>query len=115
MNNHLKVAKTFAHILDSQFRIGPVQFGLDPLLDIIPGIGDIIGAILSCYIIWIGFQMRVPSEKLAEMVMNVLIDFVIGLIPVAGIVGDIFYKANLRNITILEEFGDTVIEGTIVN
>lgn len=115
MHNHFRFAKTLAHLLDEQFKIGGFSFGIDPLLDFIPGIGDVFALLLSLYIIWIAKQANVPSKEIAVMVRNVTIDFVLGLIPIIGYAGDFIYKANMRNIRILEKYMSApTIEGKIV-
>lgn len=115
MNPHLKNARFFAKLLDSQFGIGKFRFGLDSIIGFIPGLGDIVGLCLSTYLVYVGYTMRIPSNRLAQMVANVVLDFVLGTVPLVGDIGDLFFKANMRNLQILEEFAeDNVIEGEIV-
>lgn len=110
--NHYRLAKFLTHLLDTQFSVGGISFGLDPLLDFIPGLGDVIGLVLSVYIIWIAKGLGVPEKEVAVMARNVIIDFIIGLIPVVGIVGDAFYKANVKNLRIIERHLEKpIIEG----
>lgn len=115
MQGHYRTAKLLARVLDTQFKIGKFEFGLDPLLDFIPGLGGVITLILSLYIIWIAKAARVPDKEIGQMIRNVIFDFILGLIPVVGYVGDFFYKANIKNIAILEKYVKTgVIEAEIV-
>lgn len=90
--------------MDEQFKIGGFSFGLDPLLDFIPGIGDVLAFLLSFYIVWIAKQAQVPEREIAVMIRNISIDFVIGLIPIVGYAGDFVFKANMRNLKILEKY-----------
>lgn len=115
MENHFKVAKMLAHLLDEQFKIGGFSFGLDPLLDFLPGIGDFLALLLSFYIVWIAKQANVPGNEVTVMIRNISIDFILGLIPIVGYAGDFVFKANMRNIKILEKYiSSSVIEGQIV-
>lgn len=115
MKGHLRTAEALASLLDTKFTFFGITFGLDPLLDLVPWLGDVVGLILSSYLIWIGFTMRIPREELMRMVIHVIIDFLIGLVPFLGFVGDIFYKANIRNIKILKKYDEKkIIEGEIV-
>jgi hypothetical protein len=100
---HLVFAKNLAILLDNRFKIFGLRFGLDPILDIVPGLGDIIGALLSLYLIFIAKKLRIPEEKIAIMWRHIIIDFLIGLIPGIGVIGDIFYKSNLKNLQIIEK------------
>jgi hypothetical protein len=112
MYKHVRIATTIADLLDNRFKILGIKFGLDPLLGLIPGIGDFIALLFSFYIIWIGLRMKLPEEQLARMVQNVILDFVIGLVPVLGDVSDFVFKANTKNIEILKKYTATnVVEG----
>jgi len=104
MNKHYLFARSLANLLDSKFKLGKYSFGLDPLLDFIPGLGTVISFLLSLYIVWVGIQMKVPQKEIRRMIFNVVVDFILGLIPIIGYVGDFFYKANIRNVAILERY-----------
>src|SRR6266498_5445540 len=101
MEAHLRTATVLAHILDNQFSILGVRFGMNGVLGLIPGVGDIVVAILSFYLLWIGLKMRLPRIKLIEMFANVALNFFIGLVPILGDALDFFHKANLKNLKIL--------------
>ena len=103
-NPHLEIARTLATFLDSQYSILGIKFGFDSLIGLLPGIGDLVSLFLSLYLIWIGHQMNMPQTKLMKMVLNVAIDTAIGAIPIIGDIGDVFFKANLKNLKILEDF-----------
>lgn len=104
MDRYLQIAEIWANFLDSKFHFGPIKFGLDPILDLIPGAGDVAGALLSFYLIWIAYKVRLPKNKMLHMLFNIGLDFLIGLVPFLGAIGDVFYKANLKNVRILKEF-----------
>lgn len=101
-HDHLKVAKQFARLLDEQFSIGKLKFGLDPIVNIIPGLGDVVGMVLALYLVWIALHLGVPKGQIYWMVWHIFVDFVIGIIPFLGTIGDIFYKANEKNLKIIE-------------
>jgi hypothetical protein len=102
MNNHLRSARILANLMDAQFKLFGFRFGLDPILGIIPGFGDLLSLGLSAYIVWIGVQMGLPTAKLAQMISNIIFDFLLGSIPVVGDLFDVTFKANLKNLSILE-------------
>jgi hypothetical protein len=115
MNFHLQIATALTKIMDEQFRIGKLKFGLDPILGLFPGFGDLIALMLSFYIIWIGMLLSLPQEKIGIMIKNVILDFLLGLIPVVGDISDVVYKANSKNLRIIHEhIGVTIVEGKVI-
>jgi hypothetical protein len=100
----LELLRRWARIFDSAFRIPgtDLTFGIDPILGLLPGIGDLASPLLSLFIIWHGARLRVPKVVLARMVFNALIDALGGLIPVVGDLFDFGWKANEWNMTLLE-------------
>ena len=112
-----------AHVLDSAITIPGTNrtIGIDPLLGLIPVIGDAIAAALSSYIVWEAKQLGLPSWKLARMIGNVAVDTVVGAVPFVGDLFDLGFKSNKRNVRIvldhLEKTGrltPKVIDGTAV-
>ena len=101
MNNHLRTATILTDMLENRFKILGFRFGLDPIIGLIPGFGDLVSFVLSAYIVWIGIQLRLPQDKITLMLGNILLDFMIGIIPVLGDVGDFVFKANSKNLEIL--------------
>ena len=93
-----------SHLLDDFLRIPGTQirFGLDGIIGLIPGIGDIIGAMASWIIILAAWLRGVPKVTLMRMLANVAIETVIGTVPVLGDAFDIAWKANRRNFALLE-------------
>ena len=115
MKNYLKIASAMANLLDNKFKILGMRFGIDSLLGLIPGGGDLVSLILAMYIVWIGIKMRLPQDKVALMIGNVLMDFGVGLIPILGDIADVAFKSNLKNLEILKQHSDQQIpEGEIV-
>ncbi len=94
-----------ATTLDSAFVIPftGIRFGLDAILGLVPAAGDLVGAGLSGYLILEARRLGAPPAVLARMAGNVALDTVVGAVPLAGSVFDIFFKANKRNVAILRE------------
>ena len=78
------------------------KIGLDPIIGLIPGIGDLVGAALSGYIILEAARANASTLTLARMLMNVGIDTVVGAVPALGDVFDAAWKANTKNVALLE-------------
>jgi hypothetical protein len=99
----LRRLERLAVLLDSAIVIPGTNFriGIDPLLGLFPGGGDVVGAALSGYIVYESWRLGVPAAGLLRMVANVIADTALGAVPVAGDVFDAYWKANLRNIAIL--------------
>lgn len=115
MDSHIKNARLLTSLLETKFSFLGFKFGLDPLIGLIPFVGDFVGFILSAYIIWIGHQINLPAKELAKMWRNIVFDLILGAVPFLGDVSDFFYKASTRNLMILEKnLKNTVIEGEVV-
>lgn len=113
--DHVRLAGIMTRVLDEQFKLLGVKIGVDPLLDFVPGIGSLIGAVLSFYIVWIAWKVEVPDDQIAKMVRNIVIDFLIGEVPLLGTLGDIFYKSNRMNLDILKRYAPkNIVEGEII-
>jgi len=82
------------------------RFGLDPLLGLIPGFGDVISAILSAWIVVGALRHRVPMAKILRMVFNILADLIIGEIPFIGDLFDFAFEENVMNMRILMQHRD---------
>jgi hypothetical protein len=92
-----------AHLLDDWFRIPgtSIRFGLDGIIGLIPGLGDILAGLASCIIILAAWVRGIPYITLVRMVVNLGLDVVIGAIPLLGDAFDIAWKANRRNYALL--------------
>lgn len=97
--------RKIANLMDSAFTIPVIRkkIGLDPLLGLLPGGGDVIGAIMSAYALWVAYELRLPKPVMTRMAVNILLDVLIGSIPVVGDVADAFWKSNQINLKLLEE------------
>ena len=85
-------------VLPSGFRIG-----LDPLVGLLPGVGDALGALVSCYIIYEAARLGMRKRVLAGMLGNLVLDAIVGAFPVLGDVFDAVWKANMRNLRLVEK------------
>jgi hypothetical protein len=94
-----------SRLLDSQWRIPgtSMRFGIDPLVGLVPGLGDVATGLVSAYIVLMAKRLGLPNHVMARMVGNVALDVVVGSIPLLGSVFDLFYKANRRNFRLLQE------------
>lgn len=93
-----------ARLLDARFRLPGtgIRFGIDGLVGLLPGIGDAATAALSLYVVAEGWRLGVRTGTLLRMLGNIAIDLVAGTIPLIGDIADIGWKANLRNIRLIE-------------
>jgi hypothetical protein len=96
--------RRWAFLLDNLFRIPGtnVRFGLDGIVGLIPGIGDVASPAYTGLILLEALRLRVPAVVQARMVLNAAIDMAIGLVPLLGDIADIAWKANTRNLALLE-------------
>ena len=79
------------------------KIGIDAIIGVIPILGDFIGVVFSTYIMYSGIKMGVSSKVLTKMAANIAIEFIIGWIPIIGDVFDILWKANKRNVELIED------------
>jgi hypothetical protein len=108
-NSRLAQARALAKLLDRAVRIPGtnITFGLDAVLGLVPGGGDVAGAIFSGWLLMLGAKMGVPRHILARMVANIAIDTVGGSVPIIGDLFDVAWKSNTRNLALLEQFADS--------
>jgi len=94
-----------ATVLDTAFILPgtDVRFGVESLLRLVPGAGDVLASALSCYLLYEARRLGVPRLLLARMAGNVVIEAIFGAVPIAGDAFDIFFRANRRNVALLRE------------
>lgn len=108
-NSRIRQQKTFnqvdrlAWLLDNSIRIPLINYriGLDALIGLIPGLGDWAGTLISSYIVLQAIRLGAPGPILGRMVLNIGIEASIGLIPLVGDIFDATFKANVRNVRLL--------------
>jgi hypothetical protein len=81
--------------------------GLDGLIGLIPGVGDTVGSLLSAYILYEAIKLGVPRRVLLRMATNIGLDTIVGLVPVVGDIFDIAWKANKKNMRLLDDYFTT--------
>lgn len=98
-----------ARLLDTAFGIPGTRFrfGFDAIADAIPVVGQIAPQAVSAFIVYEAWKLGAPRELLLKMVGNVAIDTAIGTVPAAGLIGDAFFKANIRNVALLRQHLET--------
>ncbi len=97
--------RQLADLLDTRFRIPGTQqtFGLDAILGIVPGAGDVAGLVASAFVVTQAVRLGARGWTLVSMLVTITLDATVGSVPVAGTVFDVVYKANVRNVRLLEE------------
>lgn len=92
-------------LLDSKFRVPgtSLRFGLDGILGLIPGVGDVVTAGPALYLLYRAHQLGARKRVMTRMAMNTGIDLTLGAVPVLGDVFDVFFKANKRNVALLRQ------------
>jgi hypothetical protein len=78
-----------------------IRFGLDAIVGLVPGIGDLVTSLVSLYIVHEARQLGAPTHLLVRMVANIAIDGIVGSAPIAGDIFDVMWRANRRNMTLL--------------
>ena len=98
--------RRLAWLLDGAFRLpgSKFRFGLNSLISLPPVAGDALLGALSLYIVYEGYRLGVPRGEIARMVGNVAIETAVGTIPIAGDLFDVAFKANLRNLAIIDRY-----------
>jgi hypothetical protein len=79
------------------------KIGLDPIIGLVPGLGDGVSLAMSAYLLWVAYQLNMPGRIYLALLLNTSADFLIGTLPVVGDVADFFFKSNLRNLKLIEE------------
>lgn len=99
-------AQKLANLLDTAVKLPfiPIRIGLDSIVGLIPGAGDALMLFVSLRIVWLGKSLGMPKALVAQMVKNSAIDFGLGFIPFIGDIVDVFYKANQKNVRIMERW-----------
>ncbi len=99
-------ARFLADLLDQRFTIPgtSIRIGLDPIISLIPGIGDLLVNLTGSMILIVAAQLGVPKVVLVRMGINIAINTIIGAIPIFGDIISIWFRSNVRNVALLERY-----------
>jgi hypothetical protein len=100
----LDVLRTVSQMLDSAFPVPGTSYrvGLDPILGLIPGLGDLVSPLFTIGLLWQARELGIPKVVQLRMIVNVALDTLLGLVPVVGDLFDFAWKANNKNLLLLE-------------
>ena len=112
----LAALRKWSILLDSAFRVPGtrITFGLDPIFGLIPGLGDLTSPFFAALLLFHAVRMRIPRVVQVRMMINAAIDLLIGIVPIVGDLFDFAWKANVRNLALLERYarpGSTATRG----
>ena len=108
----LKRARRLAQLMDSEFEIAGYRIGWDPIIGLIPGIGDVITGLIGIYPIVLARKHNLGGRVLrTRMVVNLLIDWGVGAIPIAGDAFDAYFKSMIKNVELLERAAQRKLSG----
>ena len=100
----LAEVEALAWLLDNSIPVpgtGGRRFGIDAIIGIVPGVGDVVSGVLGLLVVWRGSRMGLPRIVVARMLLNALLDIAIGAIPVIGDAFDLWFKAATRNLALM--------------
>ena len=102
----LVALRKWAVLLDSAFQVPGTRwrFGVDPIVGLIPGAGDLVTGFFSVMILIHSIRLRIPKVVIGRMLINTALDLLTGVVPLAGDLFDAAFKANLRNLQLLERY-----------
>ena len=100
----LQRLRNLSHVLDNAIAIPGLGYrvGLDPLIGLLPGGGDLMAGLISIYVVAEAARMGVPAATLGRMGFNILTEVLVGTVPMLGDLFDVVWKANARNVDLLE-------------
>lgn len=97
-------------LLDEAFRVPGtnIRFGWDPIIGVVPWIGDAVTALVGAAMVVQAHRMRVPRVVQLRMLLNIGIDMLVGVVPLVGDAADVFWKSNAKNLALLERHSPRV-------
>jgi hypothetical protein len=100
----LQRLRRYALWMDAGFRVPftSLRFGVDPIVGLVPGLGDAAGALMASWVLLEAVRLGASRTTLMRMAGNIAADTVVGAVPVLGDIADVVWKANLRNVALLE-------------
>ncbi len=116
VTSEIGFARRMVSVMDVKFSVFGIRFGIDPLLDIIPGLGNALAVGVSCYLFWIAYRVKVPTHVYLRMLWNIIVDYIFGVVPYIGIVMDLFFRANVKNLALIDKYHDpSILVGELVD
>lgn len=102
--------RRLSRLMDTAIGIPGTKFriGLDPIIGLVPGAGDLVSTGFSAYIIYLATRFGIPAKDLKQMIFNIGLEAAVGTVPLVGDLFDAYYKSNIRNLAILEKHLDVV-------
>jgi hypothetical protein len=100
----LAQVEALAWLLDNSIPVpgtGGRRFGVDAVIGLVPGIGDIVSGALGLIVVWRGSRMGLPRIVVGRMLLNTLLDIAVGAIPILGDAFDLWFKASTRNLGLM--------------
>ena len=100
------MARYLAEMMDRRFTVPgtSIQIGLDPILGLIPGVGDVVANLAGSFILLVAAQAQLPKIVLVRMSLHIVLNGVIGAVPILGDVFSVWFKSNVKNVELLERF-----------
>ena len=104
-SSHLRRIEKLAHLFDARFSVPGTQirFGWDGIIGLVPGIGDTLTLLPQLYLLFESWRLKLGTKVILKILLNILIDWLIGMIPVLGDLFDVAFKSNLRNAKLVAE------------
>jgi hypothetical protein len=113
----LERARRTARLMDAQFSVAGFRFGLEAMIGLVPGLGDLVSAGASLYLLSAAKRLGVPRSRQLQISALIVADLLIGLVPFLGDAADAVFKAHMRSLAIIENDlgvrGERV-DGTVV-
>jgi hypothetical protein len=109
VDRRLEGLRVWRRLLDDAFGVPGtrLRFGWDPIIGLVPWVGDAVTALFGSVIIFHAYHLRLPRIVQLRMLINIVIDVAIGIVPFFGDVADVFWKSNARNFALLEHYAGT--------
>jgi hypothetical protein len=100
----IDLLRRWSRLMDSAYRVPgtSVRFGWDPIVGLVPGVGDLTTASFAVMVLYRAFRLGVPRVVLIRMALNILIDLVVGIVPFVGDLFDVAWRSNTMNMALLE-------------
>lgn len=105
----LEYAEKLVSLMDDQFKLPfmKFRFGIDPIIGLIPWAGDAVSFLISALIVTAFVRHGVPFSIVLRMIANIVLDLVVGGVPLVGSIWDFFFKANRKNLRLAKEYFET--------